>query len=256
MKSNIKKISDNLKGVGRTRELIIGFSDKSYGQMKFSAGNRQQVLVNRENFFSDMGIAGRGILVRANQVHSNRNYWLENKDIQSGCNRFSKEIEIKNTDGLITDLKEVWLAITVADCVPVLIWDKDFSVVAAVHAGWQGTLVNITRKAVEKITEKTDINPAKLQAWIGPSIGPDDFEVQDDIWLPFKRKFDNQQVFIKKNNKKYIDLWQINADQLINQGLKENNIFISGESSYSLEKYYSYRRGDSARMMAVIGINS
>jgi polyphenol oxidase len=254
MKTNLKKLTKDRR-FAKFDDLVIGFSDKSNGQMKFSPGNREEVLANREKFLTSLGIAGKGILVRANQVHSNRNLIIDNQDIASGPNRFSREIEAKNTDGLITSLNQVWLAVTVADCVPLLIWSKDLNVVAAVHAGWQGTLAKITAKAIGKIKKVYQTDPEKLFAWVGPSIGPKDFEVKDDVWQPFKKKFDNNKAFSKIKGKKYIDLWQINKDQLLSEGLINENIVVQGESTYSVNNYYSYRQGEDGRMMALIGIN-
>ncbi len=255
MNTNINKLAKNRRFLGLDN-LVVGFSGRDDGQMKLETGNREKVLANREKFLTSLGIGGRGILVRANQVHSNRNYVVNNKDITSGANKFSREIEIKNTDGLITDLDQVWLAITVADCVPVLIWSEDLSVVGAVHAGWQGTLAGITTRAVAKIKEVYQVDPRNLFAWIGSSIGPDDFEVQDDVWQPFRKKFDCKEAFNRKEGKKYIDLWRINKEQLLSGGLENNNIIVQEESTYSVDNYYSYRRGDKGRMMAVIGINN
>jgi len=257
MKTNIKGLSRKLsKQKGDFRKLILGFSNKNFGQMKFISGNREKVLVNREKFLKDLGIAGKGILVRANQVHSNRIIVFGKQDLLSGANRFTREIEIKSTDGLLTELEQVWLAITVADCVPIFVWSEDLSIIGAVHAGWQGTLAKIASKTIRKIINHYHIDPSNLIAWIGPSIGPTDFEVKDDVFLSFKKKYSDNKYFQEDNYKKYIDLWQINKDQLIEAGMKSSKIIIQQESTYSNQSYYSYRRGDEGRMMGLIGIDN
>jgi hypothetical protein len=261
MKTNLisfnKEIRDSLNST--EKELVIGFSNKNHGQMKFGDGvSKERVLANRESFLAELGIRGKGVLVRANQVHSNRNYLVGKRDLLSGANRFTREIEIKNTDGLITDIDNIWLTITVADCLPILIWHSKLKLVAAVHAGWQGTLAQIALKAVDKINDSFDININDLYCWIGPSIGPSDFEVKNDVYLPFRKRFFSQypDIFISKSNKKYIDLWQLNKFQLIEGGMSEDNIYIDGKSTYSNNDYFSFRDGEDGRMIGLVGINS
>ncbi len=257
MKTNIEELPKKLSKyeIG-FYGLVVGFSNRDHGQMKFVSGKRDEVLDNRESFLNDLGIAGKGVLVRANQVHSNRTVIVGKQDLLSGANRFSREIEIKSTDGLLTEMSQVWLSITVADCVPILIWSEDLSIVGAVHAGWQGTLAKIASKAISKIRDHYSFDPGKLLVWIGPSIGPEDFEVKNDVLGPFKKKFKNSKYYRKESSANFIDLWQINRDQLISEGVKANNIVIQGESTYSNQNYFSYRRGDEGRMMGLIGIDN
>lgn len=237
------------------KQIIAGISSRYYGQMKFD-GNREKVLRNRQRFFTDLGIAGRGSLVRAVQVHSNRIYRVGGHDLNNN-NRFWREIKIKNCDGLMTDLNQVWLAITVADCVPIFIWSGDGEIVAAVHAGWQGTLVKIAQWAVKKITREFDRTPRSLSAYIGPSIGPDHFEVKSNVWNSFKKQFPKEQIFIQKAGRRFINLWQANKNQLVKAGIEEEKIEISQICTVCQQKnLFSFRAGDSTeRIMAVIGKN-
>lgn len=68
-----------------------------------------------------------------------------------------------------------------ADCVPVLMYDPRVRVIAAVHAGWRGTVGRITAKTVERMREEFGCDPRDVIVGIGPSIGPCCFEVGEEV---------------------------------------------------------------------------
>ena len=92
-----------------------------------------------------------------------------------------------DTDALITQVPGLWIGVYSADCVPVLIADKRLNVVAAVHAGWRGTVGGITRAAVERMKVDFGCRPEDMQAVIGPSISPDAFEVGEEVVMLFRQ---------------------------------------------------------------------
>ena len=92
-----------------------------------------------------------------------------------------------DTDALITQVPGLWIGVYSADCVPILVADTRLKVVAAIHAGWRGTVGGITRATVERMTTDFGCRPEDLQAVIGPSISPEAFEVGEEVVMLFRQ---------------------------------------------------------------------
>ena len=92
-----------------------------------------------------------------------------------------------DTDALITQVPGLWIGVYSADCVPILVADTRLKVVAAIHAGWRGTVGGITRATVERMTTDFGCRPKDLQAVIGPSISPEAFEVGEEVVMLFRQ---------------------------------------------------------------------
>ena len=92
---------------------------------------------------------------------------------------------MEGVDALVTNVPDVCIAVSTADCVPVLLYAPDRKVVAAVHAGWRGTVLHIARKAASLMIEAYDCDPTQLVAGIGPSISQAAFEVGEEVVKSF-----------------------------------------------------------------------
>ncbi len=243
-------------GLKLNNKVVCGISTRFFGSLQYNH-NREEVLKNRQLFFRELGIAGRGSLARVSLVHGNRIYRVTAEDLKND-NRIWQEIKIKNCDGLLTDQRQIWLAITIADCVPIFLWDDQSRVVGVIHAGWRSTLIEICRRAVEQIKEEFEIGPRKLNAFIGPSIGSCCFEVQDDIWSSFKKRFPTFKIFIERDKKKYLDLKEANLRQLTGAGMLKKKIEVSTICTVCQQKrFFTRRGGDSIQaQMALIGLRS
>ncbi|MFH2141844.1 MAG: peptidoglycan editing factor PgeF, partial [Bacteroidota bacterium] len=135
--------------------------------------------------------------------------------------------EIAYTDGLITNRKKILLCVKAADCVPLIFYDDEKKVCAVAHAGWKGTFLRIAKKMIEKMKADFSCNPQNIKVGIGPSAGPDNYEVGLDIVTKFRESFTNSSLFIiQKNDKYFLNLWECNKMQLIESGLAEKNIEI------------------------------
>ncbi len=88
-------------------------------------------------------------------------------------------------DACFTQEKQVACTIMVADCLPLLLTDDAGQVVAAAHAGWRGLAAGVIEQTVHAMRKKAGVAPAQMRAWLGPCIGPDAFEVGDDVRLAF-----------------------------------------------------------------------
>lgn len=172
-------------------------------------------------------------LVKTNQSHTDNVKVVENK-IEKDKPDFNKE-EYNNTDGLITNKKNLILSTTNADCILLMFFDPVKKVIANVHSGWRGTIQRISVKTVEKMKKEFDSKPEDIICLICPSIRKCHFEVENDVKSLFEEEFkdlgkENLDKIIEKKipNKKWnIDTVLINQIILENEGLKKENIIDS-----------------------------
>ncbi len=149
---------------------------------------------------------------------------------------------LNETDAVITALKGVCVAVKTADCVPVLLFDSKRNVVAAVHAGWRGTAQSVVSKTIQKMTEEYGTEPSDLFAGIGPSISPEVYEVGEEVWKQFASEF-YLQANIAKSDKRLLNLWNANFQQLIVAGVPAEQIEIAKICTFSEpDRFFSARR--------------
>lgn len=164
----------------------------------------------------------------------------------------TKETEqIYAADGIITNDTGLFLSIKTADCVPILMYDENKKVIAAVHSGWRGTDKQIVRFCIEKLINRFEVNPKQLKVYIGPSIRDCCYEVSYEI----AGRFGNYP-YKTKNGKPFIDLASINRKLLLSAGIKKENIYLNAQcTGCESSRFYSWRkRKDSGRIYAVIGL--
>ena len=157
-------------------------------------------------------------------------------------------------DALVTDRPGVLIGIRTADCVPILIADPDNHAVAAVHAGWRGTLDRIATKAVERLAAEYGSKPENLHAAIGPAIGPCCYEVGPEVSERFRILVPDLPV----EGKAHLDLIDLNRRMLIVGGLDPGKIYSTGLhcTKCGPAELHSFRRDGpkSGRMIAAIGV--
>lgn len=153
---------------------------------------------------------------------------------------------LKGVDALITDQKNVCIGVTAADCVPILLFDLEKKVLAAIHAGWKGTVQYIGAKAAKQMIDQYGCEPKNILAGIAPSISPEVFEVGDEVGRAFEDAgFDLSPISFRnpKTNKLHIDLWAANKVQLLDVGILASNIDIAEMCTYSdANRFFSARR--------------
>lgn len=234
--------------LSKNQYLTHGISTKAggippfYNNLSRHVGdNESNVIQSRNIFFGELEI-DQTKLVHANQVHSNN------------VRIVTKPGLYKETDGLITAEKNLFLVISVADCLPVMIYDSRNQIVANIHAGWRGTQKQIVRRAIEILKGECNSNPEDLEVFLGPCIRQKNFEVGADV----AALFDN--AFVEKNNGRYyVDIIKHNTEQLKSFGIKTNQIEACGLCTYEeTNLLHSYRRDreKSGRMFAIIGMKS
>ena len=203
----------------------------------------ENVIKNNHLFFNAIGINFEQV-AKSHQVHGAEILFATEAGRYEGY------------DALITNVSGVQLAVTVADCTPILIFDPVQKAVAAIHAGWRGTVQQIVAKTVTQMQENFGTTPEDCIAYVGTCIDECSFEVGEEVAEHFQsehKRWDDDR------NKFFIDLKKANADQLLVAGLKKENIEISMFSTVlNNDDYFSYRaeNGTTGRMLATIGLLS
>jgi YfiH family protein len=162
-------------------------------------------------------------------------------------------------DAILTDRPDVTLYMRFADCVPVLLHDPRRGAIGLVHAGWLGTVRGAARAAVETMVSRYGSRPEHILAGIGPSIGPDHYEIGPDVSVQIQGAFHEQadQLLQKRRRRTYLDLWKANELQLRDAGVQQ--IEVSGLcTACNLDDWFSHRaeQGKTGRFGALMALNA
>jgi purine-nucleoside/S-methyl-5'-thioadenosine phosphorylase / adenosine deaminase len=220
--------------LGQYEEIIFGFSTKIcadrnppyYFNISTSVGDDEKIVrENRELFFHELGLKSEDVAIQK-QVHGDN------------INYVKKGGFYGESDSLITDKKNIGLAITTADCTPIFIFDKKNKTIAAVHSGWRGTEKKILLKVLNELKDNYSSSPSNLIIYIGPSICQKNYEVGKEVAEKFEDKY-----LIAKGDKFLLDVSGVNYDILLDFKIPEENIQHSSFCTYEM-KYllHSYRR--------------
>lgn len=207
------KILSSLPGV------VHGFADRT-------------VNVNISDIAKLFGLGGG--IARLTQVHSG--------DITVVRHDMAEVENQPEGDGLVTGLRGVGMAVSTADCVPVLLADKKGTVVAAVHAGWRGTLSGIVESALGVIMEGYGIEPSRMNAAIGPSIKSCCYEVGGEVASLFRSRFDDWGEYLSEKGRSKFILDLASANKLALRRAGVTDIEIIDVCTRCDEDFYSYRR--------------
>jgi polyphenol oxidase len=163
-------------------------------------------------------------------------------------------------DGIVSDDDRVAIGVRVADCAPILLADTTRPAVAAVHAGWRGTMPGIAGVAVVSLAQQFGCRAEDLIAAIGPSLGPCCGEMGPEVVDMFRAAGHDDGRIARwfetgASGRPYFDLWRANRDQLESAGLRPDRIFTAGLCTRSHpDVFHSYRaKGSGAgRMLGII----
>ena len=177
-----------------------------------------------------------------------QNVWLPRQVHGTEIVIFSKEdnsplppFRSIEADAVITDRVGLWIGVRTADCVPVLMCDNRQKVVAAIHAGWRGSVKHIVQKTVQTMKQHFGCQSDDLWAMIGPSISPDVYEVGEEVAQEFISA--GRADCIIRQTKPHIDLWQSNVMDLLDEDIPLDHIdcsplctFLHSDLLYSARK--------------------
>ncbi|MBM4168389.1 MAG: peptidoglycan editing factor PgeF [Ignavibacteria bacterium] len=219
------------------------FSSEPYGMnVSFRVGDDpEHVRRNREAFFKLVGCAEDQIAIPV-QCHSSHVMFAD------GAGSYI------DVDGLVTDRRDLFLAVTVADCVPIFLFDPSKRAIGVIHAGWKGSAAGIITCAVAKMREHFHSRPEDLFAHLGASARRCCYAVGEDVAGQFR-----SEVIHRREGAMYLDLVAENIRQLVESGCRSENIETSEWCTICAPHvFHSYRRDGhrSGRMMGILGIIS
>ncbi len=223
-----------------------GASEGTYASFNlgfYSGDNPECVYENRSRLASQIDIPLQDLYIPY-QTHEDEICVLDEHFMTLSDN--DKYLSLNGVDALITNQKDICVGITTADCVPILIYDSVKHILAAVHAGWKGTVAKIVEKTVAKMVDIFGCSPLDMYAGIAPCISQKCFEVGEEVVDAFKDAgFPMENIAYRNSDsgKMHIDLRLANRILLDEAGIPLQNIETSDLCTYSdSDLFFSARR--------------
>ena len=211
----------------------------------------QHVAMCRESLCAQLGIADSQLILPY-QTHSDKVAVIDSHFLQLSNDERHKALQ--GIDAVVTALPHICIGVSTADCIPVLLHDRKRNVIAAIHAGWRGTVAGIVKKSIKVMRHCYNCCACDIRAIIAPGISIDAFEVGDEVYDTFENAGFAMQQIAKRypatdgGEKWHIDLWEANSLLLQQCGIARENIHIAGVCTYrNHSDFFSARR---------LGINS
>ena len=248
------------KKLARLKNLKHGFFNSSGGKSKgiyqslnCGPGSKDlsvNVKKNLEVVKKKISNSAKNIFL-LNQIHSNKLVYID----------YNYKLTKKpKADAVITNQKNLPIAVLTADCVPILIYDNKKRIVAAIHAGWKGAFKGIIDKVI-KFMVKKGCSLKNMTAVIGPSISVKNYEVKDDFMKKFIKKDKKSLKYFKiENNKLYFDLSQYVYSQILQNKIKnidtiKLDTFDIKNKFFSARRALSLKQNDYGRNISIIMLN-
>jgi len=224
-----------------------GFSQGDYNSLNggLSVGdNKTSVTENRKAIARCMDTQK---LIFANQVHKAGILVFKKNDVSRPSKTDASPL---SGDAMISDIPGKSLAIQLADCQGILLYDPQNKVIANVHSGWRGSIKNILGTCVASMKTEFGCRPENIYAGISPSLGPCCSE-----FIHYRHEIP-QRYWRYKNTSDYFDFWKISFHQLLNAGLSPQHLEISNIcTKCNSHLFFSFRKkNQTGRFVSVIGL--
>ena len=225
-----------------------GYSEGNYGKFninRYCGDKPESIAQNREALCRLLGISDEHLLM-PHQVHLTEVVAIDKAFLNLSADEQQQRLE--GVDALMTDVSNVCIGVSTADCIPVLLYDPEHQAICAIHAGWRGTVQRIVEVAVDKMKKVYGSQPQKIMAQIGPGISLDSFEVGDEVYEAFEKEGFEMPAISRRDEKWHIDLPVCNRLQLEAVGVPSHQISIASDCTFKQpDIWFSARR---------LGINS
>lgn len=236
------QIAAGVKAFSTTRK--GGVSQGNYGEFninEYCGDNPAHVAENRKQLAAELGINADHIIM-PHQVHGVEVRQVADEFLTMPEN--IRKMVLEGVDAVMTNQTGVCVGVSTADCIPVLLYDEEHHAVAAIHAGWRGTLARIVHKTIQEMKFSYNTDPKKLKAVIGPGISLDNFEVGDEVYEEFEQAaFPMKEIAEKMPMKWHINLPLCNKQILMHCGVAEENIQDCGICTFAhSDEYFSARK--------------
>jgi YfiH family protein len=230
----------NVRAYTTTRHLALPSSR--------AGGDEAALLHNRQCLQAALSLPSQPLWLH--QVHGTNIIALPTDNLQ--------QTQVPEADGAFTQQADTVCAVVTADCLPVLLCNRQGNKVAAIHAGWRGLAAGIVFKAANLLLKEQ--SQGEFLAWLGPAIGPQAFEVGPEVRAQFLQlDVNTAQAFQPHRNAKTNDRWLANIYtlaklQLVQAGISE--IYGGQYCTYNQrDLFLSFRRGDPGNMASLIWFN-
>ena len=213
----------------------------------------EYIIENKRRLCDELSISERS-MYNAHQIHGDKIIDINNEIVSMTDDE--KRSKLDGCDAMITNIKGICITVTTADCVPVLIYEKNNHVAAAIHSGWRGTLKNIAEKTITKMKDKYDCSVHDMKAVIGPCISGKNYQIGNDIkdiFTSADKEYGKFFINDKNKGKSRMEIRRIVEFQLKSCGIKD--IDVSKHCTFEEENlFFSARRqgNDSGRMLTGI----
>ena len=232
---------------------IGGNSTGIYQSLNCGPGSKDKKINIKKNLkivFKKFSKTSKKIFL-LHQIHSNKFVFIS---------EYSKNLKKKRADAVITDIPKLPIGILTADCVPILIYDKQKKMVAAIHAGWKGAYKGIISKVINFMIKK-GCEKKNIIAVIGPCIAQKSYNVKEDFKRKFLKKDKRNKVFFKKRKNliffdlsKYVKL-QLKLMQITNLETINIDTFPKKNNFFSARRSLHLNHDDYGRNISLIMIN-
>lgn len=251
--NNLTKYADTVRHFTSTRAGGVStgtFSSLNLGN--FTDDDASSILRNRTILCEHLNIPTEN-LINAQQTHGTNVKLVDEAFMQIPVDE--RKPLLHGFDAFITNLPNVCITVTTADCVPVLLFDPRNKAVAVIHSGWKSTLNNIVGNTIDLMEKKYGTCASDLVVAVGPCISKEKYEVGVDLYEQFfQRAFPVEQFFLTKENDKFLfDIREAVRFQLQEEGVR--NIEVSTHCTYThSDLFFSARRQGSASGRMLSGI--
>ena len=232
-----------------------GYSTNNFASLNcgYGSGDDKKLVFKNIERAKKLINLNRKKLKTVNQIHSNKVILINKDNINQSY----------DADGIITQDKNISIAVITADCCPIFIFDNDLSFISCLHAGWRGSYLNIVKEAINKI-KKIQPNFKKINVIIGPCLNKNSFQVDENFKNKFIKKSKNYEKFFYKKDKSSKNLFNMRG--LIISQILENNITnleeVNLDTYTNKNSFFSHRRSThlnllpAGRMINIIGFNN
>lgn len=230
----------------------------SFNCTSYTGDDADCVRKNRELLCAALPVQPQELIIPF-QTHSTNSLVIDEAYLNATCGE--RLAMLQDVDALITRMPGYCICISTADCIPILVYDKKHHAVAAVHAGWRGTVNRILTQTLRRMQTLYGTEGKDIIACIGPGISLDSFEVGDEVYEAFRTggfPMEYVSAWKPETHKYHIDLWAANRLQLSDFGVPPQQIENAGICTYQQhEDFFSARRLGikSGRILSGIMIN-
>lgn len=234
MMTELKKSGAGIYEIPGIAPLYIGIAARSSCKVDY-CGDAESIRSSEKDFLGSITGIERKNIIMLNQVHGDKIVQIEKAPSEDS-------MFYADADGMITDLPGICFVIRTADCVPVVACDRERKILGAVHSGWRGCRLEISRRLVADMKRLYNSEYRDITIYILPSICPESYIVDRDVACFFKR---DTEV---KDGSIYLNLWQNIEMSLMEEGIPEDNIFNSNICTLkNNSEFFSHRGSDAGR---------